>query len=117
MSIDPKADNTEVMDESEVGSLIILDNSESGKENPFGHIGIIDHVERDKGKFDFNIAGDKQNSFSVKAAYDKTELGVVYFVPKSKLYSRITIHKQDKLIVVEYADNTHTSYVYSGELL
>lgn len=74
-------------------------------------------ISRDKGKFDFNIAGDKQNSFSVKADYDKTELGVVYFVPKSKLYSRITIHKQDKLIVVEYADNTHTAYLYSGELI
>ncbi|MDN5217504.1 hypothetical protein QQ020_35860 [Fulvivirgaceae bacterium BMA12] len=74
-------------------------------------------ISCDKGQFDFNIAGDKQNSFSVKATYDKTELGVVYFMPESKLYSRITIHKQDKLIVVEYADNTHTSYVYSGELL
>ncbi|MDN5217515.1 hypothetical protein QQ020_35915 [Fulvivirgaceae bacterium BMA12] len=70
-----------------------------------------------KGKFDFDIAGDKKNSFSVKTDYDKTELDVVYFVPKPKAYSRITIHKQDKLIVVEYADNTHTSYLYSGKLI
>ena len=70
-----------------------------------------------KGKFNFDIAGDPGNSFSVNADYDKTELGIVYFVPKSKVYSRITIHKHDKLIVVEYTDNTHTSYLYSGELL
>ena len=74
-------------------------------------------ISRDKGKFDFTIAGDKKKSFSVKADYDKTELDVVYFVPKNKAYSRVTIHKQDKLIVVEYQDNTHTSYLYSGELI
>ena len=70
-------------------------------------------ISRDKGKFDFDIAGDKKNSFSVHAAYDKTERDIVYFVPKNKAYSRITIHRQDQLIVVEYADNTHTAYLYA----
>ena len=74
-------------------------------------------ISCDKGKFDFTIAGDKKHSFTVKADYDKTELGVVYFVPKAKAYSRITIHRKDKLIVVEYSDNTHTSYLYSGKLI
>ena len=74
-------------------------------------------ISHHKGKFDFDISGDNENSFSVKADYDKTELGIVYFEPESKVYSRITIHRKDKLIVVEYADNTHTSYLYSGELL
>ena len=43
------ADNTETIDESEVevGSLVLLDNSESGSDKPYGHIGIITNVEFD----------------------------------------------------------------------
>ena len=68
-----------------------------------------------KGNFKFQVSGEPKNSFSVKAEYDKSELGVVYFVPEDKAFDRITIHKKDKLIVVEYADMSMSSYQY-GEL-
>ena len=44
------ADNTETISESDVvpGSIVILDNSASGSDNPTGHTGIIEQVVRDK---------------------------------------------------------------------
>ncbi|NER83513.1 MAG: hypothetical protein F6K42_28965 [Leptolyngbya sp. SIO1D8] len=65
-----------------------------------------------KGHFKFQVQGEPKSGFSVKADYDKSELGVVYFVPKSRVYSRITIHKKDKLIVLEGVDLSMTSYEY-----
>lgn len=44
------ADSTTEIEESEVevGSFVILDNSSTGKDNPYGHMGIISNVEFDE---------------------------------------------------------------------
>lgn len=65
-----------------------------------------------KGNFKFKAASGPGDSYSVKTDFDKTELGVVYFVPKNKTYSRITVHRKDKLVVVEKADQSMICYQY-----
>ena len=65
------------------------------------------------GHFKFETASGRGESYSVKADYDKTELGVVYFVPKNEAYTRITVHREDKLVVVEKADHSMVSYRYA----
>ena len=65
------------------------------------------------GHFKFAAASGRRDSYTVKADYDKTELGVVYFIPKNKAYTRITVHREDKLVVVEKADHSMVSYRYA----
>lgn len=66
-----------------------------------------------KGHFKFKAASGPSDSYSVKTDFNKTELGVVYFVPKNSTYSRITVHRKDKLIVVEKADQSMVCYWYT----
>lgn len=68
-----------------------------------------------KGGFDFTNASDASASFSVNTVYDKTELGVVYFDSEDSNIFRITIHQETRLVVVEYTDQSITSYEY-GEI-
>ncbi len=67
-----------------------------------------------KGKFKFKHKG--QPNIILKAAYDKTELGVIHFASKEESVARITIHEETKLIVIEYVDHTFRSYKYDGEI-
>ncbi len=62
--------------------------------------------------FTFDYKKGKKSDFTVLVAYDKTELGIVFFIPKSETITRLTIQKEAKLIVVEYADDSMKSFEY-----
>ena len=62
--------------------------------------------------FTFDYKKGKKSDFEVPAAYDKTELGIVFFIPKSETITRVTIQKEAKLVVVEYADDSMKSFEY-----
>jgi RHS repeat-associated protein len=110
------ADNTDEISESEVeaGSFVILDNSSTGEDKPYGHIGIITDVEfDDKGNItNMNMIDSGGKPSSGKSGPRKTAL--ITNGKKEYYGKRITGYRKWDSIKEIYNGGTMNEVVVKG---